>query len=81
VAKFIALTSKALSATFYVCKAEQHFAVCNNNQTASSCAQPGDYIALDKHFNVLVFGRQQFKAVFGHKMLEKLDQEIEGAAE
>lgn len=78
-ARFKAINSKALGATFYVYKATTHHSICNSDQTAVSCAQPGDYVALDKHFNVLVFSRLQFKKVFGHKVLEKLDEELEQA--
>lgn len=68
------IKSKVLGASFYVYKATKHHSVSNNTQSSTSCVQPGDYVVLDKHFNVLVFSRNQFKAAFGHKALEQMDE-------
>jgi hypothetical protein len=71
---FKTFSHQAIGREFHVYKATKHFSVCNSDQSATSCAQPGDYVALDSFFNVLVFNRQQFKAAFGHKALQLLDE-------
>jgi hypothetical protein len=65
--------NKQLGREFYIYRADKHLAVCNNTQTASSMAAPGDYVVLDSFFNVMVFDRKQFQKVFGSKEMDKLD--------
>jgi hypothetical protein len=80
--KFTKITSTRLKdmddkpTTFYAYRAIKHHSVCNSTGTASSVAQPGNYVVADSRFNMFVFNRELFKQAFGHEWLQKLDEEI-----
>jgi hypothetical protein len=71
--RFVTIYSRQLEAEFNVHKAIKHSAISSGSQSAVSAAQPGDFVAMDRFFNMFVFSRQQFKKAFGHAALQLLD--------
>lgn len=72
--KIAHLKSPYIDSLFCVIKAEKHYSLQNHDQTEASCARPGEFIVMDKHFYVMVFTRAEFKKAFGHQNLQHMEQ-------
>lgn len=57
--------------------ADKHYSIKNTVQQGKNAVQPGDYIVLDQHMNMMCFSRQEFKTNFGHHALQVMDAVME----
>lgn len=50
---------------FYMAaQAKRHYSVMNYNQTASSVVAPGDWLLLDKHYNIACIAPEKARELF-----------------